>query len=754
MIAARPARTHVMAVGVSTYADVGSSWTLEAAAEHAVQFVEWACGAGVPPNHVHLFLSSADHARFAARLAAIADVEKRQVTPRVATVANILDFRLKELPQLSGDLLYFYWSGHGSFLRNRRLLFCEDQHRSGYLQFDLDDFLTELRSRNFGVQIGYVDACANFFDRLGLRGQPGSFSAATEAPRSDVRQMWLCAADSGQQAIGGAFSRTLLEQLAERRRADGAWPVDHEAIIEAVNEALIGGDDGPGQQRPVQISWVRSTGDSRVQERGDVPAESFVNAVAASWGLPVAALRQLADLAAQSPSLQRRERRDELFHALAAEARLSPDDRGGRVESPELDLLYIIASAFRWESPTSDTQPVLARLDAEISRVGATSAEFAIELGRARVISQAQACVRQQPIEPAAVRKAYLQTIETLPLEPERGQAVGLVAMLDRLTQLPPKDDLPFGAVWEFLLRLADRAPEARAAITALVDARARNVLALKALRASLQHERRYLLSIRVNYDDSQESTPAPGIVEARLLVSHTMERIKELPSINANGSWASAREAVAALVKKARKEVSSVLAQNERLEDRLDIEFVLYEAFFTEAPDRFGIPLPIDPCPLGRVHPVVIRWVNRVEEPWDAGEVWFAIAAKIDRQARPKVRWLERAGREHVAACANGCDGLLALSFVPDLGAIVDLLNAGFPFVAWPRQAAQERPWEKFRSELDEWAARTSRFDELPRALRSIRDTDTALGSHLTLLWDDPSCPKYWLSQPVGAVE
>ncbi|MEO7274147.1 MAG: hypothetical protein ABI211_19280, partial [Vicinamibacterales bacterium] len=712
-----------------------------------MQFVEWAHGAGVPAANIHLFLSTADHARFTNRLQAV------EVSAQAATFVRLFEFREKELPKLSGDLLYFYWSGHGSVARNgTRLLFFEEQQRSVYTQFNLNDFLELLRSDAYGgfaVQVGYVDTCANSFEKLGLRGQPGRFEGAQGANRIKVRQMWLCAADSGQQAIAGAFSQTVLTELTQRWSPDTAWPIDHDAIVEAVTQAMIGDDVHPSIQRPVQLSWVTSTGSSEVYERGELPAEEFVNIVAAGWGLPVQALRRLAEIAADSPSLKDTARREELFQSVAAAAHYgSPFPRGSRAEILELDLLYIVASAFHWQSPTADTYEVLHRLDAEMSRDGAMAAIFSNELSRICVTAKVHDFLRQQPIEPYSVRQAYLETSDSLPPDPKRDEADRIVSMLDRVVQLPPRDDLPFYYLWEFLLRLGDHSPDARAGIETFVKAHATSQVALRMLRERMQRHRRYLLSICIAQLSSPERVP--GLIEARLFVAHTMERVKLFDPVDANGSWVGARDAVAKIVESAREKVHARLLRNEQVADHMDVEFVLNHEFFPMAPDRVGVPLPVRLSPLGRLHPVVVRWVYRLRHRAKIDEeAWFAIAANINREAPPKVRWVGGID-DQVASHADQCDGLLALSFVPDTDAIADLLDAGFPFMTWPREAVQDRSWETFRQEVNAWATRTSKFCDLPRALRSIRETDTALGSHLTLLWDDPEYAHHWVEPGV----
>jgi hypothetical protein len=94
-------KTHVFAVGISSY-DIDGR--LPKAAEHAVQFCEWSRAAGVPPDHVHVFLSSADHNTFRQRL------EQIGISPQAATFAQLMQFIGGKLLRLSGSLLYLFWA--------------------------------------------------------------------------------------------------------------------------------------------------------------------------------------------------------------------------------------------------------------------------------------------------------------------------------------------------------------------------------------------------------------------------------------------------------------------------------------------------------------------------------------------------------------------------------------------------------------------------------------------------------------------
>lgn len=341
-VSANPATTHVLAVGVSTY-EIGEEWRLPAAADHAVRFAEWASAAGVPSRQIHLFLSQRDVDSYKGRLDAI------NVQNKAATYTSFNEFVDKEMPRLSGDLLYFYWSGHGSISENsERILFYEDLTRDSQRHLDLNHFLIRLRSAphgRFPFQIAYVDACANRFEDLGFHTSPGRDQPGTRALVSGVQQVFFLAADSGQQAAAGEFSSHVLRTLNSEFRLRGVWPPDPDEIVKEVRHQFRG-----LEQRPVQIAWRTSSGDESGVEitSGDLPAYDFINAVALSGGYSVRSLRRLASIVAQYEALggeRSEEQRDELYAHLAVKSIRVARKRRTRF-NPQLDILHIIASAF------------------------------------------------------------------------------------------------------------------------------------------------------------------------------------------------------------------------------------------------------------------------------------------------------------------------------------------------------------------------------------------------------------------------
>ena len=102
-----PLQTHVFAVGIGSYR-LGDQWRLPNAAKHALAFVAWARASQVPRDHIHLFLSAPDRERIAAKIA------EADVSAQAADYTTITSFVTHVLAVAGGELLYMFWTGHGS----------------------------------------------------------------------------------------------------------------------------------------------------------------------------------------------------------------------------------------------------------------------------------------------------------------------------------------------------------------------------------------------------------------------------------------------------------------------------------------------------------------------------------------------------------------------------------------------------------------------------------------------------------------
>jgi hypothetical protein len=153
------------------------------------------------------------------------DVEIQAATrePIYKTITN-------KISNFSGDLLFFFWGGHGVMADNEvRRLFYADATPNSKLNSDLNSLLVSLRSSYYlGLkqQVCMIDACANFIKDIELATLPaGDFPHGT--PSHQHKQFIFLAAARGELAKNleteqtGLFSKVLLKHLT-----DAAWLPD------------------------------------------------------------------------------------------------------------------------------------------------------------------------------------------------------------------------------------------------------------------------------------------------------------------------------------------------------------------------------------------------------------------------------------------------------------------------------------------------------------------------------------------------
>ena len=170
-------------------------------------------------------------------------------------------------------------------------------------------------------------------------------------------------------------------------------------------------------------------------------------------------------------------------------------------------------------------------------------------------------------------------------------------------------------------------------------------------------------------------------------------------------------------------------------------VEFLMPAAFLDRTPDQLTLKLAGGSRTLGCLHSVVIRLRERIVQPWDVInlEEWKEIARRIDRNCATTVHWMDDA---HKAPTVATCQGLVALRFLPN-DALLDIVNLGFPFIAWLR-SDPKAGWKNFEERLEAWA-RALPLNRLASHVHAIRGDVNDVGSDMTLLWDDPDQIGHW---------
>ena len=159
------------------------------------------------------------------------------------------------LPGWRGDLLWLFWAGHGVLTRDERLrLFYSDASIAYKRNLELASLLTALRSDLYpGLprQIGVVDACQTYAERLQLAATLPAETLAYGQPLPGREQFVLYAASPGQVAVNlgtakaGLFSQMVMEELTGPG-GDG-WPPAMERVAERLDQRFkkLGADQKP-----------------------------------------------------------------------------------------------------------------------------------------------------------------------------------------------------------------------------------------------------------------------------------------------------------------------------------------------------------------------------------------------------------------------------------------------------------------------------------------------------------------------------
>ena len=237
--AVSPERTFALVVGVERY-ETGAEDDLHGPAMDARRFVGWLRSRGVPAEQILLFIT--------ARPQNAATLSGGGVEAQPATQALVRRALTETLRAKAGDLLYLFWGGHGVITpRGDRRLFYADATEANPVNLDLDGLLATMRSDflpGFGLQAGFVDACANFVapddaglphERLPLgQGVPGreQFVLVAAAPGEGAQNL--------DERNAGRFSADVMDALdgAAGGGGDGGtpWPPAMDRIYAALAE--------------------------------------------------------------------------------------------------------------------------------------------------------------------------------------------------------------------------------------------------------------------------------------------------------------------------------------------------------------------------------------------------------------------------------------------------------------------------------------------------------------------------------------
>jgi hypothetical protein len=258
-------RTCALVVGVEHY-EAGQAWDLDGPASDAARFTSWLLSRGVPADQILVFLSSAQDKPPGVPLPA-------GITASPARRDAVTSAITRTLPQWRADLLWLFWAGHGVLTRDDRLrLFFSDASNDDKRNLDLHSLLTALRSDRYAGlprQIGVVDACQTYADRLQLATTLPDETPPYGQPLPGREQFVLYAASPGQVAVNlssvraGLFSQAVMEELAAAG-GDG-WPPDMDLVAAGLDRRFSElRAAGRARQTPTSFRWRPWAGGERV----------------------------------------------------------------------------------------------------------------------------------------------------------------------------------------------------------------------------------------------------------------------------------------------------------------------------------------------------------------------------------------------------------------------------------------------------------------------------------------------------------
>lgn len=334
-----PEATTALIVAVETYDIPGPS--LDGPLEDGLQFAEFLCRRGVPPQQIQV-LASATPERLALarkRLSALNPSGDPALNPQLGTAygSSIVDCVTRIQKYTRCTLLFVYWSGHGILMKeNDQFLLTADATPETIRTIRLDALRARLkRSEADGVertaplqhQVFLIDACSDHAElnpadpNLPDRVKATEFSTAG-TPVETRGQFAILAAPIGRKAKNldgrGVFSKALLEWLAcwvsENPAGPPYWPEPILAIHGVTQSLNTVANATPGIQFP-RLDSVDWDGGRRSQSTG-----RRKTSVPGDWVRDL--MRLIPPPALPSDALLRR-----VFKQLASELKESPPSR-------------------------------------------------------------------------------------------------------------------------------------------------------------------------------------------------------------------------------------------------------------------------------------------------------------------------------------------------------------------------------------------------------------------------------------------
>lgn len=262
-VIARPDKTYALVVGIEKY-ELGALGDLDGPANDAWQFTNWLLRMNVQYENIFLFLSSLEQNKSFNPSAALSIKEASRENIRRT---------IEILPKLEGDLLWFFWAGHGVVtLEDRNRLYYADAIPSDKKNLDVPSLLWFMKSndmKSFPRQIFIFDTCASYLPDGRWDLPDDTFAPSRNvAPVMSHEQFVLFAGRPGEAAMNSAerragyLSEVIMQELIQE--TGDQWPPDMESVTTKVkNEFKRRRQKDLSGQTP-RIFWYRTWEDDLI----------------------------------------------------------------------------------------------------------------------------------------------------------------------------------------------------------------------------------------------------------------------------------------------------------------------------------------------------------------------------------------------------------------------------------------------------------------------------------------------------------
>jgi hypothetical protein len=709
---ADPNRTYALVVGIERY-DIGDSWNLDGPAADAARFVNWLRAREVPAANIWLHASPLD-------AQALRQLLCDPAVDICAATRESIRHRITDVLGVPGDLLYFYWGGHGSSITSRdRRLFYADARTEDRQNLQIGALLDYLQSDAVKIkrQIAFIDACAN------IASDPNRLPAdqfPSVRAGSQVVQSFFFSAAPGQRAQndavlrGGTFSHYLQTALDAADLI--AFPPNPTEIIRAVKSQL----DQPGQ---TGVSYESQDWVGNIRTSPGATEGPYLRYATRKLRLPLGQLEQLLNAFARCPAIQLQGVRADLANSLAIPLRRKIYRPTEILADPSAELLRLFTAS--WFPDRGET---FQRVFEQYEPISQESDEVSDLLLRLRRLDEARCLVEDLTDAPCAA--ARNSSVEEYLGETLNQASTELYAFFEAVTRI---------------LEATPASPQADA-LRGFLEHYCSNPTRLK-IRAALDTEAAglpHFLLVRAIPGKPDRLSALWVREDRRLLRKWDLDCPLEERSVE--------------------QKLSGILQEIWQTGDfPLSIEiFLLPETLHWTPDDWSGIDEFNMAERFSTRHPLVVHWVKRWSEPGTSAGWSLAcerIRQNLEQAAHPYRPFLDRGENDISAIAGELTDGrrgpllalLVALAIEPGKTPpreLITAIKAGAPFICWLREAPED--WQAFRREVEALMpapGQPQHFDQIPDRIFKARKVAAAdpssgapaiLGGKLTLLWDD----------------